>query len=198
MKICSSCGRQNPDDCTWCPECGTIPRSERIKRALITPFAISPIMKWCAVPGIVGMVVLAIGFVQKIRPCSHTSHISLHVDAREQKRSTPQYAGSRAQQIVRRIGASVPSCTVTRLASLSEFAMVTQSRLVEHGSGFHEARQVFRSFRSMMADSMERDLGDSYVWPNQALQRTRRLRLCFAISLVSAQARDAGSLSLGR
>ncbi len=27
MKICTSCGRQNPDDCTWCPECGTTPRT---------------------------------------------------------------------------------------------------------------------------------------------------------------------------
>jgi hypothetical protein len=67
MKICTNCGRQNPDDCTWCPECGTIPRSERIKRALITPFAISPIMKRCAVPSLIGIVVLAIGFIQKIR-----------------------------------------------------------------------------------------------------------------------------------
>jgi hypothetical protein len=25
MKTCTSCGRQNPDDCTWCPECGTTP-----------------------------------------------------------------------------------------------------------------------------------------------------------------------------
>lgn len=23
MKICISCGRENPDNCTWCPECGT-------------------------------------------------------------------------------------------------------------------------------------------------------------------------------
>jgi ribosomal protein L40E len=26
MKTCTKCGRQNPDDCTWCPECGTAPR----------------------------------------------------------------------------------------------------------------------------------------------------------------------------
>jgi len=26
MKTCSTCGRQNPDDYTWCPECGTTPR----------------------------------------------------------------------------------------------------------------------------------------------------------------------------
>ncbi len=26
MKICPTCGRKNPDDCTWCPECGTTPR----------------------------------------------------------------------------------------------------------------------------------------------------------------------------
>ena len=26
MKTCTTCGRQNPDDCTWCPECGTTPR----------------------------------------------------------------------------------------------------------------------------------------------------------------------------
>lgn len=26
MKICATCGRQNPDDCTWCPQCGAKPR----------------------------------------------------------------------------------------------------------------------------------------------------------------------------
>lgn len=67
MKICETCGRRNPDDCTWCPECGTVPRSERIKRALLMPFAIEPIMKCGAIPGIVGVVVLAVGLFQKIR-----------------------------------------------------------------------------------------------------------------------------------
>ena len=66
MKICSSCGRQNPDDTTWCPECGTIPRAEKIKRALITPLAISPIMKWGALPGIVGMLLLMVGVLKKV------------------------------------------------------------------------------------------------------------------------------------
>lgn len=25
MKTCAKCGRQNPEDCTWCPECGITP-----------------------------------------------------------------------------------------------------------------------------------------------------------------------------
>jgi len=27
MKTCSKCGRQNPDDVTWCPECGSAIKS---------------------------------------------------------------------------------------------------------------------------------------------------------------------------
>ena len=41
--------------------------SQKMKYRLMMPFAISPIMKWCALPGIIGMVALTIGFVQKIR-----------------------------------------------------------------------------------------------------------------------------------
>jgi len=26
MRTCSKCRRENPDDCTWCPECGTTQR----------------------------------------------------------------------------------------------------------------------------------------------------------------------------
>jgi hypothetical protein len=29
MKTCTKCGRQNPDDCEWCPECGTTPRRRK-------------------------------------------------------------------------------------------------------------------------------------------------------------------------
>src|SRR5687768_13979317 len=28
MKVCTNCGRQNLDDCAWCPECGARPRIE--------------------------------------------------------------------------------------------------------------------------------------------------------------------------
>lgn len=43
-----------------------MPLSEKTKNRLLVPFAISPIMKRCALPGIIGMLVLAAGFVQKI------------------------------------------------------------------------------------------------------------------------------------
>jgi hypothetical protein len=44
-----------------------MPLSEKTKNRLIAPLAISPIMKRCALPGLIGMVLLAVGFVQKIR-----------------------------------------------------------------------------------------------------------------------------------
>src|SRR5688572_29848854 len=33
MKSCPTCNRQNPDDCTWCPECATTQRSRKASPA---------------------------------------------------------------------------------------------------------------------------------------------------------------------
>jgi hypothetical protein len=43
-----------------------MPLSEQTKNRLLMPFAISPIMKWGAFPGIVGLVLIAIGVVKKV------------------------------------------------------------------------------------------------------------------------------------
>ena len=43
-----------------------MPLSEQTKNRLLMPFAISPILKWGALPGIVGMVCIAIGVLKKI------------------------------------------------------------------------------------------------------------------------------------
>ncbi len=43
-----------------------MPLSDKTKNRLLIPFAISRIMKWCALPGIFGMFVFAIGSIQKI------------------------------------------------------------------------------------------------------------------------------------
>jgi len=43
-----------------------MPLSDKTKNRLLAPFAISPIMKRCALPSIIGMLALAVGFVQKI------------------------------------------------------------------------------------------------------------------------------------
>jgi hypothetical protein len=126
--------------------------------------------------GVCGAGWLILG-VRPLRTCSHKSHVSLQVGARKQKRLTRRYAGSRAHQIVRRIAVSAPFCTVTSLALSSASAMATPDRRVGLGSGFHEVRQMFRSFRSTRSDNMERDLGDSYVWSNKIAAPNRRLHL---------------------
>jgi hypothetical protein len=33
MKICPHCGRENPADYTWCPECGAMPKYEPVEPA---------------------------------------------------------------------------------------------------------------------------------------------------------------------
>lgn len=43
-----------------------MPLSEQTKNRLLMPFAISPIMKWGAFPGIVGLVLIAVGVVKKV------------------------------------------------------------------------------------------------------------------------------------
>jgi len=43
-----------------------MPLSEKAKNLLIAPFAISPILKWCTLPGIIGMLLIALGVVQKV------------------------------------------------------------------------------------------------------------------------------------
>ena len=43
-----------------------MPLSEKTKNRLLMPFAISPILKWGALPGILGLVLIAIGVVKKI------------------------------------------------------------------------------------------------------------------------------------
>lgn len=42
-----------------------MPLSDKTKNRLLMPFTISPIMKWSAFPGIIGLVLLAIGVVGK-------------------------------------------------------------------------------------------------------------------------------------
>ncbi|MCW1916523.1 hypothetical protein OJ996_23250 [Luteolibacter sp. GHJ8] len=43
-----------------------MPLSEKTKLRLMMPFAISPIMKWGAGPGIVGLILMAIGVVKEV------------------------------------------------------------------------------------------------------------------------------------
>ena len=43
-----------------------MPLSEKTRNRLLMPFAISPILKWCGLPGIVGMVLIAVGVVQRV------------------------------------------------------------------------------------------------------------------------------------
>jgi hypothetical protein len=43
-----------------------MPLSEQTKNRLLIPYAISPIMKWGAFPGIVGLGLIAIGVVKKV------------------------------------------------------------------------------------------------------------------------------------
>lgn len=43
-----------------------MPLSEKAKNRLLIPFAISPILKWCALPGLIGMVLIVLGVVQKV------------------------------------------------------------------------------------------------------------------------------------
>jgi len=43
-----------------------MPLSEKTKNWLLMPFAISPIMKWGALPGIIGLVFIAVGILKKV------------------------------------------------------------------------------------------------------------------------------------
>jgi hypothetical protein len=43
-----------------------MPFSEKTKNRLLMPFAISPILKWCALPGVLGLALIAIGVVERI------------------------------------------------------------------------------------------------------------------------------------
>jgi hypothetical protein len=43
-----------------------MPLSQKTKNRLLMPFAISPIMKWCGFPGIIGMLMIVFGSVWKI------------------------------------------------------------------------------------------------------------------------------------
>ena len=43
-----------------------MPLSEKTKSWLFAPFAISPIIKWCALPGLIGMALFVVGVVKKL------------------------------------------------------------------------------------------------------------------------------------
>ena len=43
-----------------------MPLSEKAQHRLLMPFALSPIMKWGALPGIVGLILIAVGGLKKI------------------------------------------------------------------------------------------------------------------------------------
>lgn len=43
-----------------------MPLSEKTKNILLAPFAISPILQWCAWPGFAGFLILGIGVWQQI------------------------------------------------------------------------------------------------------------------------------------
>jgi hypothetical protein len=58
---CSKCGYQSPNDAPFCLGCGVVPRSRKIKDALLAPLAICGIFRWAAPLGLAGFGLFLIG-----------------------------------------------------------------------------------------------------------------------------------------